>query len=277
MHDLPQQIGMVEHALLRPPYESLTTVLDVPARSPLGTILHVWGSSALAILGSVTSSLESCPWLVPVVVLPQNEVCLQPLIALFGGLRGRVAVADTASFKRPTIEWLIDAAKQREQPDGQALATYTMKRIADPALSAPLTEQFTWALNGDAHPLRSVATYSRIFAHHQPFTARHWRALAQLAFAVILRQRERAPVMQRMRESYVVLPQRITHRASDRYAQHFLGMSFEASISRVGWEWVIEHALRRARYVSIARPESGASAPHTRREPLTNATIETLR
>src|SRR5437016_3443572 len=78
---------------LAPPYRTVAVWVQAAATStPLGTIVHGCGPSALAVLGSVALAVRSCPWLVPVITLPPDEERLQPLVEVVGELRNRVAI-----------------------------------------------------------------------------------------------------------------------------------------------------------------------------------------
>ena len=84
----------------------------------------------------------------------------------------------------------------------------------------------------------SVASYSRLFSQYGEYTARDWRALARLCVhaqaGTVGHHHLRAP---------------LPLRAALGYARKYLGIRYHVLAERVGWEWVLEGALRTAGYV----------------------------
>jgi hypothetical protein len=157
-----------------------------------------------------------------------------------------VHAADTATRGVPGA--VVAVARCRALPDPEVLSSYTSCRLAAPDIRGPLTEQFCAALGGAAAVRRSVATYSRVFARYGPFTARDWRALACLAYELCLHQSNAHARLGNWRHGCAP-PISSLRRTVDRYARDFLGLSFGAATTRLGWEWVLELALRRGRYI----------------------------
>lgn len=264
---------------LAPPYDAFAAWTQNDAdRAPLGTIVHASGPSALAALGSVVLALRSCPWLVPVVTLPPDERQLEPLVELVVELRGRVAVVQPAATARVgTPAALIGAATRRPLPRPEVLSSYVTARLSAPDLQEPLTEQFCQAFESSTVPCRSVATYSRLFARHGPYTARDWRALARLVHDHCVRQsgawRKADGWLQRRAADTTPVT---LNRTAEHYARHLLGMSLRAAGERVGWEWVLEYAIRRAGYVPTVKAPRPAVSPHAIPERCSGAPLRSL-
>ena len=84
--------------------------------------------------------------------------------------------------------------------------------------------------------------YSRLFAQYGRYTARDWRALGRLAAHA---------ASGRLGERRMYAP--ISLRTVCEYARKYLGVPYHFLAERVGWEWVLEAALRTARYVAPER------------------------
>jgi hypothetical protein len=264
---------------LAPPYNALGVWNQNGADcAPLGTIVHASGPSALAVLGSVTLSLRLYPWLVPIVTFPPDEGQLEPLIELVGELRGRAAVLQPgAAARMGTAPALIVAATRRPPPPPEVLSAYATSRVTAVDLHEPLAEQFRLAFEDSLVPSRSVATYSRLFARHGPFTARDWRALARLTHDQCVRQSGAWPKAKEWMQGGTTDTMPLTlNRTAEHYARHLLGMSLRAAGERLGWEWVLEYAIRRAGYIRPVRPPRQALTPGARPEHCVRARLATL-
>ncbi len=235
---------------LVPPYERMRPWSATRADCvPLGTIVHGSGPSALAIVGALAIALRSCPWLVPVVSLPSSEEPLEPLVQIVPELRDRVAVTHRGALPGGTVVAIVGAVRRRLPPEPLTMGRYCAVRCRYADLLEPLTEQFSHALGTAPATSRSVATYSRLFARHGRYTAHDWRALARLAYVICLPTRSRFE-----RDDLEAICEdssaSVAGRTANRHARHFLAMSLAAARMRLGWEWILEHALRRGGYVS---------------------------
>lgn len=249
-------------AQLAPPYAKME--IWVPARAewaPLGTIVYSSGSSALAVVGSVAIALRSCPWLIPVITLPSPEERFEPLVQIVGELQGRVAIAHQTLSTETTLVAMVDAVRRRGPPRPETMSHYCASRSSAPELLEPLTEQFAQALGTSSVRSRSVATYSRLFAHHGPYTAHDWRSLARLAHDLCALPPRLGPSPDGLTWRTTDSNATIRNRTANRHARRFLAMSFAAAGQRLGWECVLEYALRRGGYVS----SSDSSTASTRK------------
>lgn len=165
---------------------------------------------------------------------------------LIYSMRGRIAVVTAHSSAVEFPSGLLSAVRHRPTPDAGALARYASDRLDEPRLLEPLARQFLEVLEGTpASTYCSVATYSRTFASYGPYTARHWRAVAQLVSEV---GAARAGVS----NDTIPTPHKVKlrHHQKIHYARRFLGVSWSMASHLAGWEWVLESALRKGGYVT---------------------------
>jgi hypothetical protein len=209
--------------------------------SPLGTLIHADGPSALGALGAVALALRECPWLLPVVTLPPEEEPFEPLVHLVSELSDRVAIVHRPAVVRLEADAVVAAVHRRPPAGTDTMSRYVAARLGAPELFEPLHEQFGIALGDAESACRSVATYSRLFARYGRYTARDWRALARLARDVTATESwaRDAPTLDR---------------TVNRHARFLLGMSYRTAHELLGWEWVLEQAIRRAGYSSSPGP-----------------------
>lgn len=132
---------------------------------------------------------------------------------------------------------ILGAVRNRKVPDAEMLATWVRRRLGNAALQDPLASQFREALGGaPASDTVSASTYSRRFSRVGPYTARDWRAIARLCAHCAAVGAS---------EPLGALPMR----TASRYLKQYLHLPYHALADVVGWEWVIEKALRAGRYV----------------------------
>jgi hypothetical protein len=237
----------IELAVLTPPYNIAKRLDAFGARSPtlpLGVIVHGTGRTALGVLGALTVVVRSCPWVVPCLTLPSGEELLEPLLDLVFEMRHRIAVTrHRISGRSSVLAYVLAAVRQRTLPPSDVLAEYVSRRLHVPELGPALAEQFDQALAGGSNSaVRSVSTYSRLFARYGQYTARDWRAIARLAWHLGLRAR-------RWSGEPEASPATLQNRAARRYARKFLSMPYSQAAQWLGWEWILERALRTGGYV----------------------------
>lgn len=252
--------GLVDLATLRlaslaqlsPPYDAVRPCVSVQGgAAPFGTIVHVSGSSALAVIGGATLAVRSCPWVVPVLTLPRPEEALEPYVSFVPELRDRMGMAISSDVARCGSAAVVKSARQRPRPGATALVGYVTQRTQASGLSELLLEQFGIALKESPGHTRSLATYSRTFARFGAFTAHHWRNLAALVVEHCAAQAACAGCGGPAVEQRERFGGSLAFRVADRYARAYLGLSFIDSLARVGWEWIVETALRRAGYLRV--------------------------
>jgi hypothetical protein len=164
---------------------------------------------------------------------------LEPLLMLVSELRDRLAVVRPA---RPSaigdVSLVLAAIRNRKLPDADVLATWVGGRLDRPALRDAVASQFREALGGPAaSTVASASTYSRLFARFGPYTARDWRAIARLSTHC-------ASVGSRTRWALPI-------RSASQYLKKYAQLPYHTLADYVGWEWVLERALRACHYVEV--------------------------
>ena len=241
-------------AVLAPPYRNPTALASVErgADLPLGSLVFGDGDATIAVLAELTALSYRAPWVVPCLALPARQEPLEPLLMLVTELRDRLVVVHR-SAARCGDEWaqVVRCARRRALPTPAELARWIARRLSQRELEVPLRRQFEEALQGTpADAGLSVASYSRLFAHYGTYTARDWRALGRLAAHAasggLVERRTHPP---------------ISLRTACEYARKYLGVPYHDVAERLGWEWVLEAALRTAGYVAPERRNLRASRP----------------
>jgi hypothetical protein len=229
---------------LAPPYTRTIPVRSVDeGRSlPLGTVVVGFGHHTLEVLVTLTQLTHTCPWAVPCVISAPTHEPLEPLLELLSELRDRLVVV-TRDERRPRpddVAAILRGVSHRPPPTATTLARWVAQRLNDPNLEDPLQSQFAMAMHRTTTSTTpSVATYSRLFRRYGLYTARDWRAIARLCRHVQaggLGSEDRRGV-------------RLSMRTVMRYANKYLRVSHHTLPQRLGWEWVLEAALRVAGYV----------------------------
>jgi hypothetical protein len=241
----PDVVGRVPVTLLlcSPPYEVLTaTALTGEQYEPTyGSVVCATGHDILGMAKALEAAARQWPWISLCMVLCPNEGVSTGSMGLAGRLSEGLAlciVRDSGALRPVHI---IQAIAFRDPPNPSALAIWAAARLnAKEALGA-LEEQFTHAVDERPTSARSAATYSRLFRRHASLTARDWRALARLVHALHAALQRR---LSRQSRSYLTVSA-VSHRTVARYASTYLGMRWAAATQLIGWEWVMECALKR--------------------------------
>ena len=225
--------------ILSPPYRAGGRFDEAspPSQLPLGAIVLDQSDNTLVALARLTAFVHRWPWLIPCVAISAEQPPLEPLLLLVSELRDRLAVVQLAG---PTVvaqpSDVLATVRGRRPPDASTLAAWVGYRLKNRELRNALAAQFRHVLGGPpASTFASAATFSRLFGRYGGLTARDWRAIGRLCVycATSGQQLE------------ITLP---TRTARD-YLKHYLRLPYHALADRVGWEWVLEGALRLAGYV----------------------------
>lgn len=221
-----------------PPYNTTSPFDDSsPAeRSCSGEIVVCQSSNTLVALAQLTASIHRWPWLVPCIAISHEQGPLEPLLLLVSELRDRLAVVKGLA---PTLAAapsdVVAAARSRKPPNAEVLANWVGYRLKSRELRDALASQFGHALGGPrASAIASAATFSRLFGRYGNLTARDWRAIALLCVQCARRDRE---------------PVGLPLRTARDYVHKYLRLPYHTLADRIGWEWVLEGALRVGRYV----------------------------
>jgi hypothetical protein len=124
------------------------------------------------------------------------------------------------------------------------------ERIGVPAYYSLYFAQFEQALAGaPASRAFSLATASRRFARLGRYTARDWRALASLTAELCAVTSTADP--------------RVVRRLHGGHIRKYLDVPMTTAATLLGWEWVLEQALRVGGYVQLAGNRRPASKPRS--------------
>jgi len=232
--------------VLAPPYRNPTSLATVERGSdlPLGSLVLGDGDATIAVLADLTALSYHAPWAVPCLALPAHQQLLEPLLMLVTELRDRLVVVHRPAARQGD-DWahLARCVRRRALPTAAELARWVARRLRQREIEVPLRHQFAEALQGTpADAGLSVASYSRLFAQYGTYTARDWRALGRLAAHA---------ASGRLGERGTYAP--IALRTVCEYARKYLGVPYHLMAERLGWEWVLEAALRSAHYVAPER------------------------
>lgn len=234
-------------SVLAPPYVVLSHVsLDDPMGPSLGSaVFDGNATSPVAALARLTQAAHRWPWIIPCVVLPSTGRHLRGAIEIISELRDRLAVATVGDRAHtagaPDIARAIARAiVRRAQPTAPILARWVAQRLEVRGLARVLRRQFADALEQvPSTAACSSSTYSRYFAALGRFRAHDWRRLARLCVD--------AP-----RHAHPLPRSPVSRRTTEAHVRRYLGMTFGEATRLVGWEWVLESALRRGGYLAAS-------------------------
>ncbi len=246
------QSNAVAMRVVSPPYDTIVPLDHFTARRlplPLGAIVFGTDQSVLSRVSHAAVALMRDPWVIPCLVLPPGEDdhgWLRELVPTLGIRLAVVEVPDASSSV--SISALLEAVRSRPSPDAFDLASYVTERLEASELDELLASQFTEALGGKpACSSHSIATFSRQFRRCGQFTARDWRAIARLV------PRLTAPGTAESEEpgepNGLCLA---SGRTLYRHVRKYLGMSRERAGQYLGWEWILERALREGSYATAS-------------------------
>lgn len=237
-----RRASLSELMVLAPPYRTVVPLHGAGVTElPLGCLVLAQGNTTIAALAELTALSHRAPWIVPSLALPAPDESAEPLL-LVTELRDRLIVL-SAARGGDDVAQLVAAVRRRPAPSPSMLARWVARRLSTRELEVPLRYQFEQSLDGiPADGARSVASYSRLFSRYGRYTARDWRALARLSAHVLSRTSEDG---ERSGDSRNRLP----FRTASHHAARYLGVRYHVTAERLGWEWVLEAALRVGRYV----------------------------
>jgi hypothetical protein len=227
---------------LLPPYGAAVPIASLRpgAGLPLGTVVVGMSDTALASLAVLTELTHSSPWAIPCLALSTKQEWLEPLLVLVTELRDRLVVVDRGAGSYLDVRGIVGCVASRPLPTPSSLARWVAERLRDPDVQQPLRSQFEAALESRGAPEdHSVTTYSRLFHSYGPYSPRNWRAIARLCWYA----HAGAAGTDEHREGHLAL------RTAIKHTRKYLKLPYVALGERLGWEWILEAALRTARYV----------------------------
>jgi hypothetical protein len=228
--------------LLVPPYRGAETEIlrHQSLEIPLGAIVLGRSGDALAALAELTARVYHWPWVVPCILIATQDPGIESLVLLVSELRNRLVIARVRDgVLAADASTALAAVRRRSAPSADDLASWVTQRLGDPSLQRSLASQFGQALESlPASRLASRATFSRVFSRYGPYGSHDWRALGRLCMHCAT-----------LSAPWTSTGPPISVRAARAYSHKYLGLSYGALSKRIGWEWVLEGALRHAGYI----------------------------
>lgn len=233
----------VELYVCPPPYQRLlgAALLSRDPEPTPGAVAYATGQSVLAVLERLAAVVSRWPWVAPCAGLSPMEHVAEKYASLNGLLGNRLAIVHVRAGQTVTAQAIADAVAKRQEPGKTALTAWICARLSSRDLAAPLAEQFEYALGERASLPRSLSFYSRAFAAHTGLSARDWRAVTQLIRT--LHWHVSQARLGRDRTASRCGPP-LEMRSAQRYTVRYLRSAWSFSRQLVGWEWVLEAALR---------------------------------
>lgn len=229
------------HALvLEPPYHGLVSLnrLEPTYRPPLGAIAIGAGHDLFTVVSEVWLIIQQWSWVVPCIALAPDQWQSEPLLKLVPDFSSRLAIGKIQSTPEASLRAITSAVRRRPFPTPHVLARWVSERIASPAYYSLLLAQFEHALHGTPARGFSLATASRHFARLGRYTARDWRALASLSVELCAVASTADPLLLR------------GHHGG--HIRKYLKVPVKTAAALLGWEWVLDQALRTGGYVPLA-------------------------
>lgn len=229
-------------SLVLPPYDTVTSLVGPAQEPPLGAIAVGAGDDLLVVASGLSLVVRQWPWVIPCIALTSGQWQFEELLSLFPRLSARLAFARLEAHSGATLRNALAAVRARRFPSARLLSRWVCQRISAPHHYSVILAQFMQALHGTpAARVLSVATSSRRLGQLGHYTARDWRTLASMSADMnscgsgagwhMLRQR------------------------SARHVRKYLSVSVKTAATLLGWEWILEQALRAGGYVGARDPK----------------------
>jgi len=231
-------------SLLVPPYDAVKPLsrLELEYQPALGAIAVGAGHDLFIVVSELSLVMQQWHWAVPCITLTPDQWQSERLLRLLPDFSTRLAIGKLQGTTDANLRTVIGAVRRRSFPTPHVLARWVCERSGVPAYYSLLLAQFEQALAGaPASRAFSVATSSRRFARLGRYTARDWRALALLSVELCAVTSTADP--------------RVLRRHSGGHIRKYLKVPVESAATLLGWEWVLEQALRMGGYVRLTDEE----------------------
>jgi hypothetical protein len=193
---------------------------------------------------SLSSLALTAPWC-PTCALVPTRLPFRKLIEVLESLpRSCLKLPIELGDTQPQPRWLLAEVTRRPAPTPAQIAEYIARRVS----CSWLFPTFAACLQRGADSGASRSYLSRKLKNRPPFTARDWAAVGQL---VSVLQSTRWPAGRLAREHG------LDPRTLRAWVARYLGLPWNTAQQLVGWEWIVEAALRRGKYV----PDRLSEAP----------------
>lgn len=229
--------------VLEPPYLEL-----IPAgqcQPGVGALLVADLASGIPTLASAVQEHRSALWCPLVASLTDRRIpaaCLSAFEAVPG------AFAPLYPGDYPCLTLSARAARavaRRPTPRPTTIALWVEQRLGRPGTASTLSACF----GAGCDALRPPRTLTRRVRALGPLEVRDWRGLARLVRIVTSR---RPPDHDSL--EIAAFAAGVDPRSLRRWLRLATDLSWPDVMARVGWEWILELALRRGGYIDVERP-----------------------
>ncbi len=232
--------------IIQPPYRVETTATVTPR---FGAIAVARLGAAAEVLGPLHDVIEAAPWCAPFVVVTPGSVSPETLQAIWG-LPGQPGfVVATHGFREPTPSQIAETIGARPRPATSLLISYVVRRTHSVALGQTL--QQIWSPQPEQGPRHAERTLRYRLRRLGGFGRHDWIRVFRL-----LQAKTGDPVYSVERLAALAGTEPRTLRT---WTTRCLGVPLRVFRERVGWEWVLEGALRTAGLVESGDPVEAAS------------------
>ena len=225
--------------VLEPPYRQVNP--QGPLHPNIGAVLVADLAAGIPALARAVVRAREAPWCPLVSVLADRAVPSATLTA-FEPVVGTWAALYPSDFSQHTLgDRALAAVRRRPIPLATTVAQWVEGRLGLPGCASVLAVCF--GEGGDA--LRPPRTLTRQVAALGPLEVRDWRGLARLAQVFACRSARVSQSLEGAAYEAGVDP-----RTLRRWLRLATELSWAEAGTRVGWEWILESALRRCGFVA---------------------------
>jgi hypothetical protein len=238
---MSQSLSTARLRELHPPYVSFScNATGIPT---LGSVFTLEMSDAETALEEAILCQGRAPWC-PLVLVLSRMVLSAGIIELLTQLHGPLGFVSVSQRGPPDINEVLNAVRDRPTPPLSTVFSYVADRLGNASLRDLLTESLALAAEPSGGPLpKNVRRVSRHVRALGPLGIPDWNRLSKLALLSGLKNVQ----VEELARQQGVEPR--TFRAQVR---RYTGVSPRSFREWVGWEWVIEAALRRWGYLEAA-------------------------
>ncbi len=236
-------------SVIQPPYRVESTASAAPRFGAIAVARLAEGAEALAPLHDL---IEAVPWCAPFVVVTPGSVSPETLHAIWGlpGQPGFVVAA--RGFRELTPPQIAATIAARPRPTAELLISYVVRRTRSVSLGQTL--QQIWSPRAEPGPGHADRTLRYRLRRLGSFGRHDWIRVLRL---IEIKTTDPGCTVERLAALAGTEP-----RTLRSWTQRCLGVPLRVFRERVGWEWVLEGALRTAGLV--ASDAADAAVPERR-------------
>jgi hypothetical protein len=228
--------------VLESPYEAIRPAGPFPPC--VGALLLADLSGGIPALAEALEAHGNFPWC-PLVMIADRSIPAETLHT-FEPIPGSWALLYASDYLHlPPARRARSAVQRRPIPSATTLALWVERRLALPSVASTLAA--CCGVGGDA--LRPPRTLTRRVQALGPLEVRDWRGLARLAQLLAANPRDRCSSLEA-----TALGAGVDPRTLRRWFRLATDLCWHQCTGWVGWEWVLESALRGFGYLERREP-----------------------